>query len=627
MSLQILIISDNGSFAAYLNELLTDAGHRASAVLEETEGFAAIRRQKPDLVIVAVEASRIPYLAIEHRARTATGTRTLPLIVISECLRLEGELLHVFDFIPKPLDVRRLLNDLALLVRRLDAWTGIQHEMSGELFRAFSEHILSCTGLHFDMRNRASLVRGLGKRMSALCLESYGEYLSYLKLHGEDRHELQKLLQFLTVGETYFFRYPAHFDALHQRFANAPPPVAQPIRIWSAGCSTGEEPYSIAMTLMQALPDWRERDIKIIATDINNRSLKQARDGVYSPWSMRITQRCQRTHYFDRVGESFLIRDEVKGLVEFHHLNLSAPCAERICQELSELDAIFCRNVMIYFPQEQVEPMLQRFSAALKVSGQLFLGHAEALLQQNLDLEVCRQGQSFYYRKTGKPTPHAAQSAKGTQPQPAPSPAPAQPLREEIPLPPKRSSKVRTAAPQPRQAPPAPPTAPQVPDAAMLTARRLFDEEDFDAAFELLEQTLSQHPDHAEALVLKGFILAGRGHLEEALETCQRVMALNDLLPEAYFLKGVVLDASDLLTEAADEYRKALLLDHDFIMPRYHMGRLHLRLGRIKEAAREIRNSIRILAKRDEDGTVPYSGGLTRAVCMLQLQSALARVA
>jgi chemotaxis protein methyltransferase CheR len=102
---------------------------------------------------------------------------------------------------------------------------------------------------------------------------------------------------------------------------------------------------------------------------------------------------------------------------------------------------------------------------------------------------------------------------------------------------------------------------------------------------------------------------------------------VNDLLPEAYFLRGVVLDASGRLAEAADEYRKALLLDHDFIMPRYHMGRLHQRLGRVPEAAREIRNSIKILARRGDEGTIPYSGGLTRAVCMLQLQNALAQVA
>ena len=138
---------------------------------------------------------------------------------------------------------------------------------------------------------------------------------------------------------------------------------------------------------------------------------------------------------------------------------------------------------------------------------------------------------------------------------------------------------------------------------------------------------MREAPDATDALVLKGFIQAGKGELTQAFQTGCRVLELDDLIPDAYFLKGLILDAGDRLPEAADEYRKALLLEHGFIMPRYHMGRLHLRLGRATEAAREIRNSIRLLARCDDHAVVPYSGGLTPAVCMLQLQNALAQVA
>lgn len=154
----------------------------------------------------------------------------------------------------------------------------------------------------------------------------------------------------------------------------------------------------------------------------------------------------------------------------------------------------------------------------------------------------------------------------------------------------------------------------------------MFEAEEFDAAEQLLDG-IDGAAEESEALVLRGFILAGKGLFREATALCDRILAQNDLLPEAYFLKGVLLDATDQLAEAAEEYRKALLLDHEFIMPRYHMGRLHLRLGRPRDAAREIRNSIRILSKLDDSGTVPFSGGLTRSVCMMQLQNALAQVA
>lgn len=638
MPLQILIISDNESFTAYLGELLQDAGHAVSAVSEEKLAFQAIRKQKPDLIIVAVEASRIAPLAIEHRVQTPSGPRSIPVIVISECLRLEAELLQVFDFIGKPLDVKRLFDDLSAVALRKSAACQ-DEEITPRLAAAFSRLILSHSGLHFEERNKAALTRGLLKRMSALRLTSYEEYLQYLKQHGEDRHELQKLLQFLTVGETYFYRYPAHFDVLREHFANQAA-SAGPIRIWSAGCSTGEEPYSIAMTLMEALPDWRERDIRIIATDINNRSLKRAREGVYSPWSMRITRPDQSKRYFRRVGESFLIRDEVKQLVQFFHLNLSAPCREPVYDQLHGLDAIFCRNVLIYFTPETAESMLQRFAQALNPSGLLFLGHSETLLQRGLELELRRQDRSFYYVKrsgagdalpllsnrfpalprSGEPTEEPTEELTPEQMRLAAAWLNAQTPWQGEPSP---------AEPQDASAQGSPPLPPARPCERenLQAARDLFDREEFDPALALLEQLLEQSPDHPGALVLKGFILAGKGALTQALETCERVIALNDLLPEAYFLKGVLLDAEDQLTAAAAEYRKALLLDHDFIMPRYHMGRLYLRQGRIAEAAREIRNSIKILSRLGDEETVPFSGGLTRAVCMLQLQNALAQVA
>lgn len=614
MPLQILLISDNASFADYLNHLLGEAGHAVTTLHDPSQGFRAVRRQRPELIILAVEPAMIAPLAVEHRVHTPKP-RVIPVIVISECLRLEAELLHVFDFIPKPLQIKRLFDDLTSLAQR-SAPSCTPHEIEEDLCCEFSKHILSCTGLHFEQRNRAALLRGLAKRMYALRIGSYREYLTYLKLHGEDRHELQKLLQFLTVGETYFFRYPAHFAALRERFI-PPPPVDRPIRIWSAGCSTGEEPYSIAITVMEALPDWRDRDIRIIATDINNRSLKLAREGVYSPWSLRITQGEQIGRYFDRVGQSFLIKDEVKRLVHFCHLNLSGQGRDEMWQDLSALDAIFCRNVLIYFTPQAADQVLRRLAGALKVSGRLFLGHAETLLQQDSGLEIRRQGKTFFYLKTAPRTPQTPQS-----PQASPC---AKPEAQAIPKGPAVPVQAEPKAVSPP--PPAPFAPPSPAPFGVAAARELFDQEEFDRAQELLDRILAEDPSNAAALVLVAFILAGKGELQEALKTCSMALELNDLLPEAYFLKGVILDAQDRLAEAADEYRKALLLEHEFVMPRYHMGRLHLRLGRQAEAAREIRNSIRILARHDGNDTVPFSGGLTRAVCMMQLQNALAQVA
>lgn len=621
MPLHILVISDSRSFADHLCQLLGEQGHSVSYTPEGKAAFQAIRSAKPELIIVAVETAKVAGLATEQRLYGPNGPRKVPIIVISEGLGLEPELLHLFDFIPKPLDEKRLLHKVALIAQR-PAGVDCQAALSDQQYLEFSKHLLSCAGLQFEARNRFALERGVGKRMAALHINSSADYLDYLKRHGENRHEFQKLIQFLTVGETYFFRYPSHFTALKQRLSKKIPFPGEPIRIWSAGCSTGEEPYSIAMSIMETFPDWKSRDIKIIATDINHQSIRRAREGVYTRWAMRITERADRERYFEQIGESFVIRDEVKRLVQFTPLNLSSPCSGEICSDLKELDAIFCRNVLIYFPMERAAGLVRNFASALKPSGQLFLGHAETVFQRAPTLEIRRQDGSFYYVKSAtepggsKSNTAAAQAAQASHPSPAGQTQSAAEQTQSA------GEQTRSTAGEAQS----PAKQMQSPAARLATAQELFDAERFDAALELLEPLLGERPDDTGALILKGFVLAGKGRLQEALETGCRVIALDDLLPGAYFLKGVVLDAGDQLEEAANEYRKAMLLDHDFIMPRYYMGRLHLRLGRRAEAEREIKNSIRILSRRGDDATVPYSGGLTRAVCLQELQNALAQV-
>jgi chemotaxis protein methyltransferase CheR len=426
--------------------------------------------------------------------------------------------------------------------------------------------------------------------MSVLRLHNFVDYLAYLKRHGETRYELQKLLRFLTVGETCFFRYNNHFEELKERLVKAT--TDTPIRIWSAGCSTGEEPYSIAICIMEALPDWRSRDIRILATDINLQSLARARAGAYSAWSLRNTEPRRLERFFERRGGSFVIKEEVKHLVQFHQVNLSSRSRGALSADLTGLDAIFCRNVLIYFAPEAAKDVLQSFADSLKPQGCLFLGHAETLLQRSPELQTVRRAESYFYVKSA-PSNHDAPA-------------------DELPPPVLR--------------PLAPPTT-AAPPLSLADARKLFEAGELDAALKVLAGVAPAPAELPEADILEGFILVKKGNLQEALRCCHRAIARDDLNPDAYFLKGVVLEGCECFSEAADQYRRALLLDRDFIMPRFHMGRLHLRCGRVREAAREIRNVIRILAKCHDEGTIPYSGGISRGVWIEQLETVLAQVA
>jgi chemotaxis protein methyltransferase CheR len=595
----ILLICDNGVFSDYLCRILSAAGHTPVVLSEGEDAQRVIRRRQPDLVLVAVRGEKLLDFAAGYRLHTAAGSRTLPIIAISDLPRLQAQLGGVFDFLALPLDVERLLDDIAAISARPSSSLS-SLSLDDREFAEIAGYLQCSTGLYFNTHNRSTFERGLHKRMASLHIDSPMEYFAYLQRYGRAREELQKLLQLLTVGETFFFRYPSHFEVLKERLSRMKP--HQPIRIWSAGCSTGEEPYSIAISIMESVPGWQHRDIRILASDINAHSLARAGEGRYSNWSLRNTPPDLAARYFDRDGESFLLKDQVKRLVKFFPMNISGPCTGEYSCELTELDAIFCRNVLIYFEQDTVTRTIRNFATRLRPGAGLFLGHSESLWQRDPELEIRRGDDCYYYLKK---TPGKKASASL-----APAPSPPSP-----------------APPSPAPAPPVPEEPEQAPAARLASARELFDAHRLDEALRLLLDLPDSFPELAQALVLKGFILTARGRFEEALQTCSQAIALNDLLPEAYFLKGVALDACGRLSEAADEYRKALLLDHDFVMPRFHMGCLHLKQGRTPEAAREIRNSIRILNRHGGDGTVPYSGGLSRSVCLEQLQNALAQVA
>jgi len=459
------------------------------------------------------------------------------------------------------------------------------------------------------------LERGLESRMAALRIGSYSDYFEYLTQNRERRQELQKLLQFLTVGETFFFRYHAHYAALMKSVL---PEIlgksdGKSIRLWSAGCSTGEEPYSMAMAVMETVPDWRSRDIRILATDINNRSLMLAREGVYNTWKIRVTEKKYLEKYFKRIGESYVVRDEVKSLVEFSHLNLQTIHETPHPLMSDGFDTIFCRNVMIYFTTATTRKVVEGFSAALKQGGYLFLGHSETLSYISTRFErQIHDGGVYYRRKTAM-----------TQEAPAVVVPPAPPTT--LPPPPKKTppaakAPVKPALPTPRPAPEE-------------SLQELYDRginsveaENFKEAEQLFRKVQELSPEHTGAMLGMALISANCGKFRDALDGCNRALQLNDLLPEAYFLRGLIYEMLDQEQDSFQEYRTAILLRMEFIMPHYQLGKLYYRTGQQKDGARELKNSLKLLERVRGESIIPFSGGLSREVFLEQLRKEIQRV-
>jgi chemotaxis protein methyltransferase CheR len=238
----------------------------------------------------------------------------------------------------------------------------------------------------------------LGDRMRARNISSAQEYYYFLKYDAHGGEEMQRLIDTVTVHETWFFRETGPLEAWRE--------VALPdlmkhdgrVRLWSAGCATGEEPYTLAMLLLEVYPATAVDRFEIMATDISRRALEIACAGVYDPHSLRHADSRWLTKYFRPApGGRQAVCEKVRRLVRFGQANLIDPALAR---RLRGVDAILCRNVIIYFDDQSRRTALASFHAALKPGGYLMLGHSESLVHTVTPFEVARVGGTIVYRKS-----------------------------------------------------------------------------------------------------------------------------------------------------------------------------------------------------------------------------------
>ena len=261
-----------------------------------------------------------------------------------------------------------------------------------------------------------SEIRGLIEKRSGILFDASRErfFLTRVREHVEARRlphgtelirliknsnvEYDSLLQRLLTQETAFFRYPAVFEAMEKRvlpelhmkkFWENP----RSLRIWSAGCSTGEEPYSIAMTIADSLEFADAWNIHILATDISREALEHSEHGVYDAREVEPINPRQREQYFSRSGDHYVVKPRIRNMVTFAPMNLAQVVY------MGKFDCIFCMNVLIYFSEERQAQLIQRFYEYLEPGGYLFLGHAESIKRADVKLETHIYRDARIYQK------------------------------------------------------------------------------------------------------------------------------------------------------------------------------------------------------------------------------------
>ncbi|SON58259.1 Chemotaxis protein methyltransferase [Hartmannibacter diazotrophicus] len=261
-----------------------------------------------------------------------------------------------------------------------------------EDFRFLAALVHENTGIVLSDHKMNMVYSRLARRLRELRLLTFEDYCARLR-GSEAAAELGMLINAITTNLTRFFREPHHFDHLGETalapFADAR--AGTRLRVWSAGCSSGEEPYSIAMTMAETLPNLRSLDARLLATDLDTRMVAHGRAGLYAEGSVGNLEPARREKWMRRDGASMRIVPSLADLIAFKQLNLLGPWPMK-----GPFDAIFCRNVMIYFDNPTKERLVERFWQMLKPDGFLYIGHSETLLDQR-DIFV-PAGRTIYRR-------------------------------------------------------------------------------------------------------------------------------------------------------------------------------------------------------------------------------------
>jgi chemotaxis protein methyltransferase CheR len=269
-------------------------------------------------------------------------------------------------------------------------------------FATIRDEVYRKLGLYFEDSKVYFIQKRIEKRMETLAVASFADYAFLLRFGDKEGKEMQALANLVTTNETYMFR---EFEQLQAFADHCLPMILKPreaandrtLRIWSAGCSSGEEPYTLAIILKEVMHDFRSWDIKIKATDIDQVRLEMARRAVYEERSVHEIPPA----YFDRhitrlPAGCFAVKPETAKLVEIEHLNLNDRLAMRA---MRQFDFIFCRNVLIYFDDASRKAVVDHFYNALRPGGFIFLGHSESIGRISTAFKLLRVGQHLVYRK------------------------------------------------------------------------------------------------------------------------------------------------------------------------------------------------------------------------------------
>ena len=399
--------------------------------------------------------------------------------------------------------------------------------------RQVNELISTRLGLHFPEERLPDLQRGLQAAAVEFGFPDEHSCLQWLTAAPLTHREIEILAGNLTVGETYFLREKESFDILTERILPelvlARRGVERRLRLWSAGCCTGEEAYSLAIMLQRAIPDLADWNVTILATDLNPRFIRKAAAGVFREWSFRETPAWLKEEYFREAGENtYEILPKVRHRVTFEQLNLVEDVYPSLATDTNAMDIIFCRNVLMYFTPEQAQRVIDRLHRSLVEGGWLIVGLTEAALPLSPPFAHVNFDGGTFYRKVNHHPPTIEEEPAG-----------------EV--------AAQAVAPLPKR----PPTLVAV---MLQRARELADQGLLSESLEWCDKSVVAGKLNPVAHYLRAVVLQEQGATAEATRSFERALSIAPDFVLAQFALGTLLDQHGKKPEARKHYRKALHL-------------------------------------------------------------------
>jgi chemotaxis protein methyltransferase CheR len=481
----------------------------------------------------------------------------------------------------------------------------VEYSLSDTLLSQCSDFVAARLGLHFPPARWLELERKISLAARELGFADSAAFIQSLASPALTRAQVEILASHLTIGETYFFRENRAMEffaeqilpeLIHSRRGTDPR-----LRIWSAGCCTGEEPYSIAIALSQALPDLRDWHITVLATDINPQFLQKAVAGVYSEWSFRGVPAWIQERYFRKRNQDgrFEILPAIRKMVTFAQLNLAKDAYPSLTNNTNAMDVIFCRNVLMYLVPERARQVVQNLHRSLVEGGWLIVSPTEASSELFSQFVTVNRPRAILYKKDSRKSPGLAAfpsqqpSADSLTPQAPPLEPVAKPgLKAMLPRAGQRES---TAELQP---------------SLYQEVLALYAQGQYGQIVEHVARFLPGQEESA-LMTLLARAYANQGQLKQALAWCDRAIAADKLDPSLHYLRATILQEQNQIDEAVASLKRALYLDPNFVLAYVAMGNLALRQENLREAAKSFDNALSLLSAYRPEDMLPESEGIT----------------